>query len=243
MKAVLVTGSNGGIGRAICDELALQGYLVIGCDKSSTKNNLKNFICYDLQKLIDSEIDREKFVALLEEKLSSNQLSALINNAGIQILSSLSELSIEDFQKTLDINLTVPLVLSKLLFDKLKYSSGSIINIGSIHSKLTKSRFISYATSKAGLNGLTQSLAVDIGKYVRVNSILPAAIKTDMLISGFDTEQQLNQLSLYHPSNKIGTPEEVAKAVLFLISDSCPFLNGATLEINGGIGARLYDPS
>lgn len=243
MKSVLVTGSNGGIGSALCNLFKKHDYFVVGTDKGDDKNGLDNYISIDIRDLALSQKARDEFENKLTDVLGNRTLKALINNAAVQILSNIEALQIEDFRETLDVNLTAPLVLSKIAYPFLKRSHGSIVNIGSIHSKLTKPGFISYATSKTALLGLTQSLAVDGGEHVRVNAIQPAATATEMLLDGFkDNHEAFLELKSFHPTNSIATPEEIAEAVLFLISDQCPFLNGAVLDVNGGIGSRLHDP-
>jgi len=243
MKSVLVTGSNGGIGSAICLLLKNKGYFVIGSDIQNDKNDLDGFIRFDIRDLAVSENKREEFVFKLNNLIGNSSFKALINNAAVQILSSIEELEVEDFRETIDTNLIAPLALCKLTFPYLKKSKGSIVNIGSIHSKLTKPGFISYATSKSALLGLTQSLSVDCGEFVRVNAIQPAATATEMLLAGFkDNPDAFNTLKSFHPTNTIAAPNEVAEALFFVISEHCQFLNGTVLDINGGIGARLYDP-
>lgn len=243
MVAVLVTGSNGGIGTAICSSLKSHGYFVIGTDIKADSNELDAYIKFDIRSLANDAKCREEFASLLKQSLGKHDLKAIINNAAVQILSGMDELQIDDFKQSLETNVVAPLALSKLCYSQLKQNKGSIVNIGSIHAKLTKPEFISYASSKAALLGLTQSMAVDCGQYVRVNAIQPAATATEMLLDGFKhNPQALNSLKAYHPTNSIATPDEIAQAVLFLISEQCPFLNGATLDINGGIGSRLHDP-
>lgn len=239
-----MTGSNGGIGSAICKSLIDKGYLVVGTDVTADKNALDKFIQWDLNTLVHDKSKRRAFECQIYQAIEGTSLSGLVNNAAIQLLGNLSEVNIDEFVKSLNVNVSAPLVLSKLLYPELKKSNGSIVNIGSIHSKLTKPEFISYATSKAALLGLTQAMAVDAGANIRVNIIQPAATATDMLVAGFDgNTESLNKLKAYHPTNSIGTPFEVANAVAFLLSDCCHFMNGASLDINGGIAVRLHDPS
>lgn len=243
MKSVLVTGSNGGIGSAICQLLKDKGYFVIGSDCTNDKNNLDGFIRIDIRELAILEEKRVEFSNKLDKLIGDTSFKALINNAAVQILSSIEDLEIEDFRESIDTNLVAPLALSKLTFSFLKQNKGSIVNIGSIHSKLTKPNFISYATSKSALLGLTQSLSVDCGEFVRVNAIQPAATATEMLLDGFkDSPEAFETLKAFHPTNSIATPNEIAEAVFFVISEQCQFLNGTVLDINGGIGARLHDP-
>jgi NAD(P)-dependent dehydrogenase (short-subunit alcohol dehydrogenase family) len=243
MKSVLVTGSNGGIGTAICKLLKSKGYWVIGSDRQKDINNLDAFIEFDIRALALSEVKRIQFTDELDICIGETLFKALINNAAVQLLSSIEELNIEDFRESIDTNLIAPLSLSKLTYHHLKSNKGSIVNIGSIHSKLTKPGFISYATSKTALLGLTQSMSVDCGEYVRVNAIQPAATATEMLLDGFkDSPVAFKALKEFHPTKSIAAPAEIAEAVFFVISEQCQFLNGSVLDINGGIGSRLHDP-
>jgi NAD(P)-dependent dehydrogenase (short-subunit alcohol dehydrogenase family) len=242
MESVLVTGSNGGIGSAICHFLKGKGYFIIGSDRQDDKNNLDSFIKFDIRELAISEKKRDEFSIKLDHLIGDSFFKALINNAAVQILSSIDELEVEDFRETIDTNLIGPLALCKLTYSYLKSNKGSIVNIGSIHSKLTKPGFISYATSKSALIGLTRALSVDCGESVRVNAIEPAAIMTEMLKSGFNgCEQTLDKLNSFHPTNTIGQPNNVAECVFFLIN-APQFVNGSIITLDGGISSRLFDP-
>ena len=134
--------------------------------------------------------------------------------------------------------------MNKAFLPHLIRQRGSIIHIGSIHSKLTKPGFTAYATSKAALAGLTNSMAVEFGNSVRVNAIEPAAIATPMLEAGFEGNSGLrDQLNQCHPTGKIGLPEDIASAALFLLDPANRFANGCVLSLGGGIHGRLHDPA
>ena len=124
MKSVLVTGSNGGIGSAICKALKQKGYLVIGTDRQKDNNNLDGFVQFDIRDLVLSETKREEFYMLVNTHIKSSSLFALINNAAVQLLAGLEELNIEDFKETIDTNLTAPLCLSKMFYSELKNNKG-----------------------------------------------------------------------------------------------------------------------
>ena len=239
MKTIIVTGSNGGIGRAIVSMLSLAGYDVVGIDKESHDEIT---IAFDLAKLA-TRAGILEFSEKVEEKLLNKSLFGIINNAATQKLGSLEELEFDDFNESMTVNLAAPLILSKISYPYLKMNKGHIINIGTIHTELTKPSFISYATSKSGLKGLTKSLAVDIGEYVKVNMISPAAIATDMLLEGFkDKEDEYMDLQTHHPSKLIGKPDDVALIVRSILDNNLDFVNGSIFQIDGGIAGRLHDP-
>lgn len=150
----------------------------------------------------------------------------------------------DDWSTTLNINLLAPITLIKLFANLIKKASCSVINISSVHARLSKPNFVCYATSKAALSGMTRSLSLDLAPDVRVNAIELAATETQMLLDSFnDDKTALNNLKKYHPLNRIGKTSEVARACLFLTSDDSSFITGTSLQIDGGISSRLHDPS
>ncbi len=243
MNAVLVTGSNGGIGTAICKYLKKLDYYVIGTDLYNDVNNLDAFVVCDISELAYDEKKYHELNKQLDTIIGKMNLVGLVNNAAIQVLGGVDKATIQDFKKSIDTNVVAPFALTKILKKRLSLTSGCVINIGSIHSTLTKPGFISYATSKSALLGLTKSLAVDCGERIRINYIQLAAIETDMLRDGFNNdEEKLDKLKTFHPTNTIGSPCEVASVVELLISREIPFANGGVFELSGGIGSRLHDP-
>jgi len=239
---VIITGSNGGIGRSLVTEFKKAGFHTIGIDQQHSENADINITC-DLFELVNNKEVEMHLYAQIIEVLNGNLLKILINNAAVQILDDIEHIELSDFKKTMDVNLNAPFLLAKLFFQQLKNSRGSIINIGSIHANQTKPKFIAYATSKAALKGLTQAMAIDFGRHIRVNIIQPAAISTEMLVDGFkDNPEGLKQLKSFHPSGFIGKPEDVSMLALFLSKDESQFINGASIDIDGGIRSRLYDP-
>lgn len=240
-KSVLITGVKGGIGSALALKYHEAGYRVHGLDvhESEPVNHIEYFQV-DLNKFCINKEYRKQTSDVLNAQI--NQLDVLINNAAIQILGHLDQIKLNDWQRTMNVNLTAPFLLSQLFLSKLEDSKGSIINIGSIHQQQTKSNFVSYATSKSALIGLTKSLAVDLQDKVRVNAISPAAIETDMLREGFNfDESAIDELREIHPVQKIGKPEEVANLALFLSSENLGFIHGANIALDGGISSVLKD--
>jgi NAD(P)-dependent dehydrogenase (short-subunit alcohol dehydrogenase family) len=242
-QAALITGALGGIGRALCAAFTNAGYRVIATDRQPDPAVFPHYISLDLAELPRNEPLQQAFLAQLKQKLDGHSLYACVNNAAVQILGHLGETTDQNFQRTLDVNVFAPLILARLLLSLLEDSGGSIINIGSIHARATKPGFVSYATSKSALQGLTQALAIDLGPRVRVNVIQPAAVATEMLKAGFaDDPAKLAQLQAYHPVGRIAPPEEIARMAVLLASDNFSFISGTTIDMHGGIGVRLHDP-
>jgi len=243
--AVLITGACGGIGQTLCNAFRKAGYFTLATDVMADGDvcNCDRYIQADLGEMVVDESLGGDFVTEVNAALTGKELKALINNAAVQKLAHLDELDLADFRTSLDINVTAPLLLSRLFLDALAKARGCIVNIGSIHALLTKPAFISYATSKAALQGLTRALAVDLGEQVRVNAVQPAATNTEMLCEGFrGNTEKLASLEKYHPANRLAMPAEIAATVVFLVSDECGFMTGSVINIDGGIGARLHDP-
>jgi NAD(P)-dependent dehydrogenase (short-subunit alcohol dehydrogenase family) len=241
MKKVLITGVLGGIGSGLAKIFNESGYYVIGLDIKDQKSSWCNlFLQFDIQQYCENHAYRTKMNSIFD--LHVSELDVLVNNAAVQILGSLEEIKIEDWNHTLSVNLTGPMLLSQFFLTRLERVNGCIINISSIHHKLTKKRFIAYATSKSALIGLTKAMSVDFQGRVRVNSISPAAIDTPMLLDGFDNNQKMvDELKKIHPIQRIGKPEEVSRLALLLAESELGFINGANIGIDGGIGNVLKD--
>lgn len=244
--AVLITGALGGIGRALCNEFHAHGFIVIAVDRAAGAVTSHHLIRSDIRALISDLSARSVFHNSVQEVIQqeSAQLIGLINNAAIQILGGVDSLKADDWAASLDVNVVAPFILSQLFLPGLEASHGAIINISSIHEKLTKPGFVAYATTKSALSGLTRAMAVDLGPRVRVNAICPAAIQTAMLEAGFSSHpERLSALHEAHPSGRIGTPEEVATLARYLVSDAPEFLTGSCLGLDGAIASRLHDPA
>jgi NAD(P)-dependent dehydrogenase (short-subunit alcohol dehydrogenase family) len=240
-KTVIITGVLGGIGRGLAKTFQENQYRVVGLDvRNETSEHSDLFIRFDLRKYCTDPTYKVNMENRFRESIP--EIHVLINNAAVQILSKLSEIQLEDWNHTLDVNLTGPLLLSQFFQSQLKQSHGCIINIASIHQQLTKQRFIAYATSKSALVGLTKALSVDLQGTVRVNCISPAAIDTSMLREGFNNdENKVQQLNEIHPIQRIGKPAEVSKLALLLAEDELGFINGSNIQIDGGISNVLKD--
>jgi NAD(P)-dependent dehydrogenase (short-subunit alcohol dehydrogenase family) len=243
-KTALITGASGGIGQALCSTFRNNGYRVIALDLLQKDIETDSFIRADLNNFCVDPEYCSKIITQINDCLNiPPTLDVLINNAAVQIIKPMKQIAISDWHQTLNVNLVAPFLLTQSLFSSLQRVKGSVINIASIHAKLTKPEFVCYATSKAALVGLTKSMAVELGSKVRINAICPAAVATPMLLAGFESNLEAYQsLSSMHPVGRIAEPNEVARTALFLASKDARFINGACLELDGGISSRLHDP-
>lgn len=221
------------------------GYAVIATDRAARPDDLqcRSYYSIDLARTVTDESYASAAIVPIRTELGANGLHVLVNNAATQVLGGVETLSRVDWRTTLDTNLLAPFFWTQALLPFLERARGSVVNVSSIHARLTKAGFVAYATSKAALSGLTRAMAVDLGARVRVNAIEPAAISTEMLKAGFADQPELYaRLEDCHPQGRIGSPDEVAALALSLAQGELRFLHGACIGIDGGIGNRLHDP-
>lgn len=246
-KYIVITGSEGSIGQAISMKFINYGYTVIGLDIKSKRpeSHTEKYIQVDLSKFANNLTLSKNLIEEIKDLLEGNDLNLLVNNAAVQITEKTEEISIESWNQTLSTNLSAPFFLSQKLLPFFSSIDGSIINISSIHARLTKPKFVSYATSKAAISGMTKAMAIDLGSRLRINAIEPAAIATTMLEESVPPENLKNfisHLASFHPQNRIGSPDEMANLVYSITSGDLRFVHGACISIDGGISSRLHDP-
>jgi NAD(P)-dependent dehydrogenase (short-subunit alcohol dehydrogenase family) len=244
-RHAVVTGAAGGIGQAIVRAFHDAGYAVIATDIAPQPAGLPCvlYLEVDLERTVSDEAYAADVFARIEASIGNDGLAALVNNAALQILGGADRLSRSDWRRTLDVNLMAPFVWTQALLPALEKGGGSVVNISSIHARLTKPNFVAYATSKAALSGMTRAMAVDLGARVRINAIEPAAIETPMLAAGFAGKpERYAALQACHPQARLGQSHEVAACALALVAGDARFLHGACVAMDGGIGARLMDP-
>lgn len=240
-KSVLITGGTRGIGEAISREFAKKGYdIIINYVNSSEKaQNLKqelekeyNIKVLPIQADISNEIEIKNMVDTAIKEFG--KIDVLVNNAGIVIDREFEDRTVEDWKKTLDINLIAPFVLIKLVGkEMMKQKSGSIINISSTNGLNTYyPTSVDYDASKSGLISLTYDSAVQFAPYVRVNCVAPGWVNTEMnkeLPEDFVKEETERILV-----KRFAEPEEIAKVVVFLASEDASFVNSTVIKVDGG---------
>lgn len=242
-RTALITGALGGIGVALVRVFSAAGFRVIASDRRPDDKGNVEYVQFDIARLAADDAYRAATSAELRTLLGTDGLSVLVNNAAVQHLGGLDELTAANLRDTFDTNVLGPFLLIQALLPDLERARGSVVNVSSVHASLTKPGFAAYATSKAALLGLTRSLAVDLGSRVRVNCILPAATDTPMLRAGFEGNPSgYAALAAMHPNGRIATPDEVARVAVFLASADASAVTGAALSVDGAIGGRLHDP-
>ena len=248
-KIAVITGSSGGIGRALVRTYLDNGYFVLGLDRNPSESPVSEaYVQIDVSLLMFSKNEpyRDSVLKKIKERLPHEVSNfVLINNAAEQILKSVAEIQWQDWENSLAVNTVAPFFLVQGLIEELSASRGHVINISSIHAKLSKTKFTCYAASKSALEAVTRSLALELSPLgISVNAIAPAAISTEMLKASLnDKPEKLRELESYHPSKSIGTPAQVALLVKTVTDQQGGFLTGAVLEFNGGIAGRLHDPN
>jgi NAD(P)-dependent dehydrogenase (short-subunit alcohol dehydrogenase family) len=244
-RVAIITGSSGSIGSAIADAFSKNKYFVVGIDKKENSGACVDvFINQDLRLLTEDNKSRKQFRKKLYTLINDKILSVLVNNAAVQILGAVDEITPEDFIKSVHTNAVAPFILVQICLDKLKEAKGQVINIGSVHAESSKPEFTGYATSKAALAGLTRSLAIELGKWaIKVNCIQPGAVDTKMLKDSFANKpDKLKKLKECIPLGHIGQPEDIATLALFLAELQNSYISGSVITIDGGISSRLHDP-
>jgi NAD(P)-dependent dehydrogenase (short-subunit alcohol dehydrogenase family) len=228
-KTVLVTGVSRGIGKAICERLAGEGYRVFGTYNTGKReaNALKRKLKDKVEVLQVDFNSRDQTLRLIEG-LKGVKFDAIVNNAGMFEDENFESFDFDIWDSTLAVNLTAPLLISMKLKDNIK-KGGSIVNIASTDGFIGSFASMSYSASKAALMNLTKSLGNNFAKRgVRVNAIAPGWIDTEM-----STEESFEAVSIT-PLARNGKPEEVADVVSYLISDKASFITGATIVVDGG---------
>ena len=234
---IILTGATGGIGNSILDKLVSGGANVLASGTNDEKLNLikEKYQNVKVNKFdISAHDEIENFIEKCNEILG-NKIDVLINNAGIARDNLSIRMKDEEWNKVIDINLTSTFLLSKNTIKKmLKNKKGKIINITSVVGHTGNIGQANYAASKAGLIGMSKSLALEYGKKnITVNCVSPGFITSDMTnkISEEHKEMLKSRISL----NKFGDPKDVANTIAFLCSDLSDYITGETIHVNGGM--------
>ena len=236
-KNIIVTGASGGIGNSIIKKLNEAGanILASGTRIEKLEELKKNFKNIKILKFDISQSDKiEEFIENATNELGGN-LDGIINNAGITQDNLAIRMSLDEWQKVININLTSTFLMSKFAIKKmLKNKSGKIVNITSVVGHTGNLGQANYTASKAGIIAMSKSLAIEYAKKnINVNCISPGFIKTAMTDKIDEKFKEVIVSKI--PSARLGEPDDIANAVLFLSSDQSSYINGETIHVNGGM--------
>ena len=236
-KTVIITGGTRGIGRSLVNFFTDVDANVIftGTKKYNSVNfdSLKNNSSLQYIELdYSSEKSVKQFIHLVRDL---DRVDVLINNAGVNKIDNISEISVDDWDWINTINLKGPFLLTQAVSEDMKkQNSGKIINIASIFSVISKVKRAAYSATKWGLIGFTKAVALELAPFnIQVNAVSPGFVDTDLTrkILGLENMKQLEETI---PQGRLAQPEEIAKVVLFLCSDQNTYITGQNIVVDGG---------
>ncbi|MBA7626839.1 Cyclopentanol dehydrogenase [subsurface metagenome] len=244
-RVVLITGVAGGIGSATARTFADAGWHVIGVGRRQVDSlpGVHHFINADVSDIAASE----RIFAEVDD--NEGRIDALINNAAIQICKPLVETTPEEWDAVMATNLRSVYLAVRHAYPLMRGHGGAIVNVSSVHAIATSANIAAYTASKGALLALTRALAIELApEGIRVNAILPGAVDTPMLHSGLtrghlqgaDVQELMRDLGRRTVIGRVGRPEEIAQAILFLAdNDRSSFITAQALVVDGGATARL----
>ena len=238
-RRVFITGGAEGIGKAIVEAFCLSGDQVAFCDINEIAGQETAKATGSIFHKVDVS-DKDALESCMQRILSEwNYIDIIVNNVGISQFSSITETSVEDFDKILSINLRPVFITSRLLAIHRKEQSspnpyGRIINICSTRYLMSEPGSEGYATSKGGIYSLTHALALSLSEWnITVNSIAPGWVQTH------DYDQLRPEDHSQHPSRRVGKPEDIARMCLFFCEENNDFINGENITIDGGMTKKM----
>lgn len=229
----VVTGTHSGIGKACADLLLEQEAYVIGIDRDESSINHPSYLHYS------ADVKDEKEISDIFDDISLkyNRIDGLANCAGIFTNAKpFYELSLEDWNRVIETNLTGSFLVAKYAARRMILQEfGNIVNISCIRSGIFKPNMAEYAASKGGVAAMTSAMALDLAPYnIRVNCVAPGFTYTGMTSKAFDNPEIRKASDNLIPIGRIAMPEDIAKVILFLLSDMSGYINGETIFADGG---------
>jgi NAD(P)-dependent dehydrogenase (short-subunit alcohol dehydrogenase family) len=246
-KVAIVTGAGSGLGRAIAARFLSEGASVLLAenDPRSGEDAREELSALGRVALETVDVAEEASVAASVRSAErwGGRLDVVVNNAGYfgAFGVPIEQLSLADFRRTLDVNLTAAFLFAKYAAPALRAARGSILNVTSTRAVMSEPNTEAYAASKGGLSALTHALAISLGPDVRVNVIAPGWIATDAWKPRYQRhEPQLRpEDHAQHPVGRVGKPEDVAALALYLVSEAAGFLTGQVITLDGGMTRKM----
>jgi NAD(P)-dependent dehydrogenase (short-subunit alcohol dehydrogenase family) len=253
-ETAIVTGSTRGIGAGIAERLAAEGANVVVSGRTVEAGEAVVDRIADLSPgesadpagptgdavFVRADMrDPDDVAALAEAAVEEyGSLDVLVNNAGVQTETAADEATLDDWAFVVETDFRAYWLAARAALDHM--DRGAIVNVSSNHAYATMPAHFPYNAVKAGINGMTRSLAVDFGPRVRVNTVVPGWVEIERTREELP-EGRFEEVESIHPTGRIGTPADVAGAVSFLASEDAAFVTGAALLVDGGRGAVMQD--
>ncbi len=248
-RIVVVTGAGSGIGKACAKEFAKAGAIVVVADinLSGAKESVAEIenaggTAYAVKVDVSDTASVKSLVGFTIDKFG--RIDALINNAAVQVNKTVEDISIEEWNRQMSVNVGGIFLCSKYFLPFLKKSKGNIVNMSSVNGFFVEPMCAGYCTTKAAIIGLTKAMAIDHGhEGVRVNCICPGYIDAGLAEGYFQAQPDpalaREEAGKLHALWRIGKPEEVGRVAVFLASDEASFITGASVVVDGGFGSGL----
>jgi NAD(P)-dependent dehydrogenase (short-subunit alcohol dehydrogenase family) len=239
LKVAIVTGGASGLGLATAIKLVENNIrtIIIGRNEQNLKDTVAKLGPLCSYKILDLS-NLKTIPALVKEiVVEYGKIDVLVNNAGINLKKDFTEVTDEDFERVIQTNLTSVFVLSREVVKvMLPLKSGCIINISSMAAQYGIPYVIAYTASKTAIEGMTKAMAVELSPQgIRINCVAPGFIATDMSAKALDNDPQRKQKVLSRtPMGKLGLPEDIAEAIVYLASDAAKYVTGVVLPVDGG---------
>lgn len=253
-SVVVITGGTGGIGWRCAELFSKRGATVIACGHDDLEIAQATSRAEPGIHVRTVDVRSEASVAKLfetEPLIANGGVDVVVNCAGLQILGTTEQTSLESWNEVIQVNVTGAFLISKFALPSMRRrGGGSIVNVSSIHARVTGQRRVAYTTSKAALIGLTRAMSLDHAyENIRVNAVLPGTIDTQMLRHAWaelrpdkTAEQMTNLVQSVNPISRLGVPHDIASAIIFLSSSDASFITGVELVVDGGVVNKLALP-
>lgn len=246
--SVVVTGCGTGIGRAIIARLAADGWHTVGLEIDKTMAaEAREQLGKGHDVIAGDAADRGMLAAVRKRAEELAPLGGWVNNVGVAIMGNLHEPKTEDVERVMAVNLMSHFWGSSEAIKAwvAQRRTGAIVNVSSVHGRAAFNMWAAYDVAKAGIDALTRYIAVEYGPVgIRANAVAPGAIATSLVRRVIDASpdpvEAEREMSIQHPLERIGLPEEVAAAASWLLSDEASFVTGQSLAVDGGLTSRCY---